>query len=290
MGTMYEIEGNLITKVERTVSQVGTVSDLLPTLMTYQPIEMGSLPKNTVYLNAKQHPNDPRGADVSIIVQQPPQVREVIFNESNGYEDTQTAYSLAMPYFNFWFRMQGSRESHDPEAPMLWTPQSWGVYWTRRPFQTVEDGAISARMPNMWPDTRVCFGANPIPANLSMGQHIDTLINTYWASVFNTDLEIFLPYGRSARVGFGRWQDATAQNSDCWMNWDIWEGHERPARDLIDQVTSRAAFTTPAPDSTEGVVPEVPIIRTWYALNRWIDESLDEDQRNRLKAALDART
>lgn len=289
MTVVYEFEGNLVRKVQRQVTEIGRVSDMLPTLMTYHPVEMGALPKNAVYLKVVPSLRNAAQVEARVIVQQPPQVREILFNESGGAPETQQAYRLSMPYFNFWFNMTGSQQGAAPNQSFIWAPRSWGLFWTRRPFENVDSMAAAAKMPNSWGDTRVCFGNNPITANVTMGAHIDMLINTYWSSVFNTDLDVYTPYGGRVRTQFDRWVTATESNSDAWMNWDFWPSEERPIRTLIEGVAGIDAFTTPAPDSTEPLVPQVPIQRTWYAINRWVDDQLTPEQRTRLQSVLNER-
>lgn len=287
MSTVYELEGGLFRKVDRTVTEVGRIEDMLPTLLTYYPIEMGSLPRDTVYLKVVPQPNNEERVEARVIVAQPPQVREILFNESHGPADTQRAYKLAMPYHHFWFNMQGSpvRSQGEPSS-FIWTPRAWGVYWTKTAFVSTErTKGLSARLPNMWGDTRVCFGNNPITANVTMGEHINQLVNTYWGSVFNTDLEINTPYGNRARSALARWERETENNSDIWMNWDIWAGEE-PIQSLIERVSGYERFNQPAPDSTEPVIPQPPIVLTWHSVNEWVANELSIEQRRRLHAVL----
>jgi hypothetical protein len=293
MPTVYEFEGNLVRKVERTVSEVGRVSDLLPTLFTYHPITVGRLPKDTQYYSALPQEGSDR-VDAHVIVVQPPQIREVLFNESGGGNETQQAYRLAMPYMGFWFNMRGSpiNTGGEPNS-MVWAPRAWGIFWSRRPFEgtDVDAHARSAMLPNSWPDTRVCFGNNPISGALTLGAHIDRLINTYWTSVFNTDLDVYTPYGSrrgSARIQLDRWATESAANSDVWMNWNIWDGNESRIDHLIESVSGMDAFLQPAPDSTEPVIPTPPIVNTWFGIRNWLENSLDGDQRARMKQALDS--
>ena len=100
-----------------------------------------------------------------------------------------------MPFFHFWFEMRGTPvRTGGVQTAMLWAPRHWGIMWSLTPFESIEtDKATSARMPNTWSDTRVCFGSNPVRANQSLGSYVDALINTYWTSEFNTDLDVFTP-------------------------------------------------------------------------------------------------
>lgn len=285
MATIYEIEGDLITRVTRQIEQVGRLSDLLPTLTSYKPIEVGYLPRDCSYIHITPTPQDT--VEALVIVAQPPQTRRIVFNETHGPLETQRAYALALPYHLFWFRMHGTPQVTANLAPrMLWAPRHWATLWMQRPPQNIAtDQAIGAIMPNTWPDGRVCFGNNPVSANQTMGQYIDSLVNTYWTSVFNTDLAVRTPYGQSgSRANLQRWQTQSQSQPDVWRTWDAWRG-ESPIRNLIEAVDG-TMWNEPMPDSTEPVIPQTPRTWTFHSVRNWLLSELDEQQRNRLLWAL----
>ena len=93
MTTQYGIEGNVIEKRSYSVEQVGRVSVLLPTLISYQPLEMGRVPIPMTYIMVK--PEGEQYVEARILVTNPPQVRNIVFNESGGDRAERQGYRIA---------------------------------------------------------------------------------------------------------------------------------------------------------------------------------------------------
>ena len=72
-------------------------------------------------------------------------------------------------------------------------------------------------MPNIYSDSRICFGANSVPGTLPIGHFIDQSVATFWTSEFNQDLDNGYPY-RSMK----EWEDAP---DNAWPDWETWNDH-----------------------------------------------------------------
>lgn len=278
--TRYVIEGNEIRTESIQTSNVGLVSELLPSLMTYHPLEMTQLPRDISYI--KTTPDGTDAQNIRVLISSQPQTRNVLFNESGAEASRATSFDIALPFVHFWFSMHGSKVTTGEHVSWVWAPQRWGVMWSREPFTGIETtNARSLGMPNMWGDTRCCFGSNPINADQSMGSYIDALINTFWTSEFNTDLDSYLPYQGGIRAGLRQWAEESAIDSGMWRNWAIWSSQRQSIQTLIESIDG-GGWSEPTPDSMEAAaIPSIPIIPTFRNIDDWLNE-LEERDRARL--------
>ena len=282
MPVKYTIEGNFIRKEEVISSEVGLVSDLLPRLTKYMPVELSPLPHGTRYIA-----NEPRGNNgqrLWLIVERPPTLQRILYkNVPASVTEDAISYRLNLPWQFFWFVLDATVMTTRNEDQVIWSPQTWGVFWSKTPFESLETEVTWAHMPNCWQNGTICFGSTNVRANESIGHFIDAAINTFYTSEFNKDLDYPWPH-RNMR----EWERAAEADPEGWVNWDLWT-HSRlaPIQQFLNNVTEPGMQFRPAvpaaPDSTP--IPEMPRFLTFDNLDEWVS-NLDTSAKARLAEVL----
>jgi len=287
MSIRYIIEGNVITQEETVNTQMGSLSDLLPRLTSYTPLDLNPLPKNIKYIRIEPRPNMELHAQV--IIEHEPILQRFNYKPVQArVRADSTNYRVHLPYGFFWFDLNGSRISDPTGDQIMWRPRNWGYLWGNQPFSTL-GGTQSwgAMFPNCWANGAVCFGTTSVMGNQPLGHFIDAAINTFWTTEFNTDLDNRYPY-----PNMSAWQEAAEADAGSWENWDMWSvSTGRASASLLDRLNNLRdgdmTWREAIPDSTQNEIPELRIIPTFANVSTWLDE-LDPADRARLEAAINA--
>jgi hypothetical protein len=277
--TQYILEGNLVTKRTYSEEYVVPLSEMLPELTAYTPLEMSPLPDNLKYVNIQ--PADDMGIDATFIVQEPPRIQQIRYKNALIYTDAEhKPFNLPVPFTSFWVNMTGTKNRGPRGEQMLWSAKSWGFLWSRGPFKDMNTPMTYGWMPNCYKDSRVCFGTNNIDATAPAGEYVNGLVNMFWTSGFNTDLNYPWPYPT-----MDEWQKEGEKNPGCWTDWKaVWKT-ERPVKEITGRI-SKANWSDPIPSVMDGkVIPQIAILPTFQNVQDW-KSNLTKDQLARVKAAL----
>jgi hypothetical protein len=276
--TRYIIEGNLAIRETITRTEGVPLDKMLENLTAYQPIEIAPTPRNLRSITVRPRPNMQLAAQV--IVGHDPMSRRISHKNcpARSNRHAPQSYLLHFPYGIFWFALNGNKMSGIEGERIVWSPQGWGYVWMKEPFANFDQQGWTPQMPNIFGDSRICFGANSVNGSLPLGHFIDQSINTFWTSEFNQDLENFFPY-----PSLKRWEDASPED---WPNWTTWADRPQPLRDKFKQFDEDMDWQNPVNNSTEREIPRLPMFHTFDNLERWLSE-LGDSERARLEATLD---
>jgi len=277
--TRYIVEGNLAIRETVTRTEGVPLDKMLENLTAYQPLEILPTPRNMRSIKVSPRPGMQLRAQV--IVGHDPTKRRITHKmcPASSNRRLPKSYLLQFPYGLFWFALLGNRLPGLEGDTIVWTPQGWGYIWMKEPFNNLNQLGWAARMPNMYGDSRICFGANSINGSLPLGSYIDQSVNTFWTSEFNQDLENRWPYDTMKQ-----WEDAPDGD---WENWAVWSnGLGKPVRDMMKRFDEDMDWTDPVADSVSLPIPPLPMSATFDNLDRWIAE-LTPENRARLFTTMD---
>jgi len=276
--TRFIIEGNLAVRETVTRTEGVPLSAMLENLTAYQPIEIQPTPHNLRSISVKPRPNMQLSAQV--IVGHDPMKRRISHKNCPAHSNRRIAksYNLQFPYGVFWFALQGNKLQGLEGESIVWNPQGWGYVWMKEPFISMDQQGWTPSMPNIFADSRICFGANSVNGSLPLGAFVDQSVATFWTSEFNQDLENGYPYN-----SMQSWEDA---DSADWMEWDIWSRAATTLKDKFRRFEEEMHWEDPVSDSVSRGIPELPRYLTFDNLEEYLS-NLQEDQRNRLFATAD---
>ena len=285
MVTKYVIEGNTIMEVQEATRSMGSLSDLLPRLTSYLPLELNPMPHDLAYIRII--PTQNMELSAQIIVQHTPKIQRINYKNGSASSNAEnSSYQLALPYGYFWFDLNGNRIIDPTGEQIMWRPRNWGYLWGKEPFATLATTTVhGAYFPNCWGNGAVCFGTTSVTGNQPLGHFVDQAINTFWTSEFNRDLDARWPYSTMRQ-----WQEASLADEDCWKDWSIWQNEG--ARSMEDRLNGlnegNTQWREAIPSSTSNAIPDLRITPTFANVDNWLD-ALDDNDRARLKEVLDAR-
>jgi hypothetical protein len=250
---IIEVEGDLMRLVTRAVQYEIPLKDALPFLVTQQPITFPTEPRSQVF--AHFDASNPQAKTLYSLAEIPPGIRNIRKGDRR--------YRLAMPWTYFWFVSTTSREV----SSNSWSLEHYYVFHAKDRYVGLDSQMIVARLPNVYSSGKICWGTTGAPANLSIADRIDTLVNDWYISTFNFDLdgEVPLPYGEET---YRRWVEESRANVSCWQNWPEWSN------------TNVEKFSTRTLLSINGITPSVenitlpafiPPVETELTFGRWED-------------------
>jgi hypothetical protein len=276
--TRYIVEGNLAVRETVTRSMAVPLDKMLESLTAYQPLDILPTPHNMRSISIKPRPNMQLQAQV--IVGHDPMTRRVTHKmcPANSHRAPAKSYQLHFPYGLFWFALHGNKFSGVEGESIVWSPQGWGYVWMKEPFNNLEQHVWTPKMPNMFSDSRICFGYNSVNGSLPLGHFIDSSVNTFWTSEFNQDLEVPFPYDTMSE-----WEKA---KPDDWRTWDMWNRDGSTAKDKFARFETDMQWDEPAPDNAGSQIPDLPHYPTFDNIETWLT-GLEPERRDRIFATLE---
>ena len=264
----YIIKDGFAERREIGAVQRIALEDFIPAVTTYMPIEMSPLPDNTKYIRMAPGASEDQ-IQMHLITETPPQRRDIMF-EGNTYK-------ISLPYERFWFVVNGQKTFTRGTQSILYNATNWGYLWANHPMVILNDIATWGHMPNVYPESNVCFGMNNVNVQQAFGHYVNSVINTFYTSPFNHDLSYEWPY-RNMRL----WQEASEANPNAWSTWTgIWEQQKS-----MTELTNRITFIPTLPDGPGEVVPEIRPTPTFSNIQNWWSQ-LSDDAKARFRLVLD---
>lgn len=276
MTARYVIEGNLAVRETITRSEAVPLDDMLENLTAYQPLELYPTPHNMRSLSVKPRPN--MQLQAQILIGHDPMTRRITHKNcpASSVRRDPKSYQLHFPYGLFWFALHGNKLNGPTGESIVWNPQGWGYVWMKEPFRNLDQECFTPMMPNIFGDSRICFGANSVNGSLPVGSFIDESINTFWTSEFNQDLDIRWPYDTL--------EDWEAASANDWQNWNLLHGETLAKK--FGRFEEDMQWDKPVPSSTEDTIQPLPMYHTFDNIETWISALLPQ-HRERLLATID---
>jgi hypothetical protein len=176
---------------------------------------------------------------VSILIEQPPMVRTILFRTSRHERITfGDTFRLALPYCLFAMNFQDR------------TSRTFYCGWRDRPMKSLEDKWHGMGFPNMNGDFTHCWGDVGISEALqgkTVAEQCDEYIDKFWQSEFNGDLhdmyDLFVKHN-CPNEGVVEWQRKTARDP-LWILKARYPGDPQKLRQYV------AGVDGTIPDSSE---------------------------------------
>lgn len=270
----YVIEGNLVTREDYTRGPSLPLDTLLADLTAYQPLDLNHVPKGLRAIRAQPDGNTDGEISLRMLIEQEPKMRRITYkNCSASRQQASHVYNIQLPYVFFWIHLKGSKVHSATGERTVWSPLGWGQLWGKEPYRGWETPALTPHFPNIFGDSRICFGAVRQNPEQSLGHYVDASINGYWTSEFNRDVDWSGPVGDGS---IAAWQN----REEDWMQWDIWQ-NLNPLRGYMEGFSTNFNFTEPMPADAGDNIPRVPIIQTFNNVQGWL-AAMEPQQRERI--------
>lgn len=211
-GERISIHNDLVSLETVSTSRQVPLADWLEQLNVGGSVTFPTLPRSAVF--AHQDSSTPGIKNLFILTEIP---AGIVNLEKNLYEEGRR-YRLAMPWTYIWFAV--STTDMSPNTTQ-WTVNDYRIFHKDRRYNGVNEEMIVARLPNVYGDGRICWGATGADPRATLADRLDQLTNEWYLSRFNTDLDgnVPLPYGEA---DYGRWLRETRENPTSWRNWPEW--------------------------------------------------------------------
>jgi hypothetical protein len=273
MPTMIEINGDLVSVIDRSVRATISLADWLPKIEHRCPIYTPVLPSNCRAL--WWDPSDLAHQKMVVLLEVAPFISNL---DLDG-----TPHRLTMPWTRFIFFM----ETHNPHDNNAWRMEDYHIYWSKSRYTnpTAKD-MIVALLPNVYEDGRICFGSTGASANQSLADRLDQIVNEFYISRFNHDLNIRRPNNWR---GWAAWERATIANQNCWTQWPDLDPTNTPwpLSSWDDHCARYLAADHPrtGPVIAADPIPELALGATFGRINDWLG-AMETNQRARLLEAV----
>jgi hypothetical protein len=273
MTTRFVIEGGLITREVTTAESGIPLSSLLEGLTAYQPLDLSPVPRNLKAI--KVTPRENNQLNIRALIGHDSRMQTIRYKpvpaRSSGVT---TPYNIRLPFGLLWMEMDGNNVTSESGTGMVWSPRGWGYLWSRVPFENWQTPVVSARFPNVFGDSRICFGSVRQNPTMPIGHLIDSTVNDFWNTEFNTDIPIVLPF-----PNLEDWQKAGPDVD--WNTWDLWS-EEVPLSEMLTDYDLNFAWEAPVTINNAGnPIPNLNILPTFDNVQTWLSE-LSPTDRNRL--------
>jgi len=278
--TRYIIEGNLVTAETVSLGRAVPLESLLEGLTAYQPLELGHLPKNLMAI--KVAPQGDRELTANVLITQNPTRRHISYkNVPASHNMVSTPYNIQLPYNSFWIQLQASRTFGTNTESLIWVANAWGNLWSITPYDGWQTKMWRPRFPNIFGDSRICFGSVRQDSAQSLGHFVDSSINGFFTSEFNNDVG----WGGPNNFTMEEW----AASDTPWEQWDMWnDAPFKTVEEWFSPHTSDFNWSEPVPQNSGAPIPALQTYPTFNNLNTWID-GLSTEQHERLIFAISER-
>jgi hypothetical protein len=271
MPRFIEIEGDLVSLIEKNIIQSIPLTEFLPKIERRIPIVTPVLPTNTraVWWDT----TDLSRQKLLVLMEREPQVINMNL--------TGRIHALTIPWTRFMFYAS----TRDPNQNLFWHLDDYRVFWSNKRYT---DGAaqdmLAAMIPNVYDDARICFGSTGAEADQNLADRLDQTVNEFYISNFNHDLTIRRPNGWT---NWGTWKRETLSNPASWANWTDWTQRTHDMTSWNKLCEDWFSDSTPryAPMIASDPIPEVPLGATFGRINEWIT-TMNPDQYRRLFTAV----
>jgi hypothetical protein len=271
-GTKFlEVEGGLARLVTRQVHYEVPLADLAPDLMITKPVTLPTLGRSQVF--AHFDGSNPANKKLFCLAEIGPGIKNI--------RKVDRRYRLAMPWTYLWFV---ATTDQDIESN-AWALETYHCYHARERHNGLDTQMIVARLPNVYGNGRICWGATGASPMLSLADRIDEHANNWYLSPFNRDLdgEVPLPYGEQT---FRRWVEESQADPNCWQRWPEWTN--TTPKITVRQLLAQHGVT---PAVEEITLPRYIPNRTGeYTFGQWEDwfqHNVTPEQRARARVALE---
>jgi hypothetical protein len=277
-GELVEIQNGLATVYRKeTVRQV-SLDALMKTLSTGSgPVTLPTIARSQVF--AHLDTSNRNSKKLFIMSEIPAGITNITIN--NRDRSGARRYRLSMPWTYLWF-MATTGESDITRA--TWSIEDYRVFHARDQYKGVDDEMIVARLPNVYGDGRICWGATGTSPNMSLADRIDALTNGWYLSRFNHDLDGSVPLPQN-EPNYRRWVQESRGNVAAFRSWPEWNDRDvtkYSVRSLLLQ-----SGTEPFIEEIHlpNAIPEVPTRLTFLRAEEFWN-SLSPENRLRLDRAL----
>lgn len=269
---IIEIQGNLVRRFERKVIAVTDLRDIIPFMENRVPVTLPILPRHPVrsaYWDESTAPNK----TLQMLIEVPPAIRTLDYATESG-----RAARVAMPWTIF--NVVTTTNAENPRGEN-WDLYDIHIYWAKEQIANLDQKVITALVPNVYDDGSICFGDTGTNPYQPLADRIDQIINDFYLTSFNNDLELRWPWG-----DLERWIDESENNRHCWKDfpeWDFEAGYVGyPLSDIFTRNLDRSAPRTLGND-----IPPLTFLPTFGRTREWLD-GLTNAQRLRLRAEIEA--
>lgn len=269
-----EIEGELASIVQKTIVRQMPLKDLMPHLVQKVPVTVPTLPRSAVFTHWDE--SNPQQKKLYILAEMPPGVR-TIMKHIRG-TNQRRRYRLAFPWSYFWFVAV-------QEGTRTWALTNYNAYHAPKKYEGMNDDLFVAFIPNVYRQNgNICFGSAGVNPNQSIADQIDWLVNNWYVTEFNGDLdgEMVYPFGGTT---FKPWVDATANSSNAWKDFPEWTNGAR-VKTNVTALLGPANQPRVTEIRAEWAIPEIESPFTFGRAEEWL-ASLRAIDRGRLKIALE---
>jgi hypothetical protein len=178
------MEGDQV--VVEQVTRVGScsVTDFLTRSTTLRPVNTGILPSNTIFYQQESE------EVIKILIQLDPCARRVTYKRANAGSDHPTEeLVIATPFVTFGFRCD---PRHTTIGRVL-------IACSKTPLNELSDELLIFPVTNVYPeDGRICTG-NVRADGATIRAKVNSFVNGFFASEFNTDIVPPVPEGWPSR-------------------------------------------------------------------------------------------
>ncbi len=259
-GEYIEMQGNIARLMERRLVREVRLEDVANSLEVSKPVTLPTIARAQVFAHVDE--SDQTSKKLYVLSEIPAGIKNI---SKNLGDRGARRYRLAMPWTYIWFACS---TTDNIIRGASWAITDYKIFHAQSRYDGINDPMIVARVPNVYEDGRICWGATGVSPNMSLANRIDQLTNEWYLSRFNTDLDgsVPLPYDEG---NYRRWVQETRDNPNCWVSWPEWT-NPTVTKYTVAGLLANAGQT---PRMQEIIladsIPEIPIRLTFGSWEEW---------------------
>lgn len=268
------IEGDRARVVEMAELYSCSVDALVDKLERKPDITYGPLPEGTTFLSLKNN-----ATDLAIVISRKPTIRtfRVDYHGGRYFSEDDRArepgrthlreFTVSMPYLHWLFMANITTGTNGSQV--LTVTNSW-LFATKAPLVDMTQRLYRPPLPNLFGGETICWGSTAPAANIQGLSRLGVLVDQYFGTEFNDDLNTTRPNPWHDYTG---WERATLEDPNAWTQLEMSESTR-----LVD-----LDITAANPDF-DWIIPTPPASFTIARAQEWIATIPERDRRTMLNA------
>ncbi len=275
-GERISIQNDLVTLEQVSTSRQVSLADFLEQLNVGGSVTFPTLPRTAVFVH--QDSSTPGTRSMFFLTEIP---AGIVNLEKNLYEEARR-YRLAMPWTYIWFAV--STNDMTPNTAQ-WAVNDYRCFHKLERYNGINEEMIVARLPNVYSDGRICWGATGADPRATLGERLDQLTNEWYLSRFNADLDgnVELPYGAA---DYARWIRESRENPTSWRNWPEWTD-VNVSKYTVDALLRDHGMTARTREIVlPNSIPSIPMRLTYGSWEEWFRTQVPAEELRRAEIAI----
>jgi hypothetical protein len=276
-GERITIKGDLVQLEELIVTRQVPLKDWLENVNISTPTTLPTLGSTQRFGHIDKNPEG--HWRYFVLTEIPAGIKQLLKTDGRGGETRR--YRVSTPWTYIW--LVATSADRVISSTSSWSITDYRAFFANERYISPETEMISAILPNIYRNGRICWGATGADVRANFSDRIDQLTNEFYLTRFNTDLdgEMGIPNGA---LTYRQWVDESRADVSCWKNWTDWQHADK--FNVGNLMATDGAEPRSTPIVLNNSIPEIPIRLTYGRWEEWLLENIPREELARLRVTM----